>query len=220
MIPRGCSLRFSFSLKRHMPSEATVSHDTDSKTRIVCIGDPHFVREHSDSIRASHLQATGRGLFLTSLFFQKWRPGEIPFKQRYNGARRAIVLALEGLCIHLESMSAQILSYPGDVQLYSEILESLKSIGRAYPQSASWSVTIWKSGRRARWDFGDQWTIKNDCHWAENVEACLASPWLRMLPSQWYSSDVQLHWVIHLRVAKDRAPCHAPWLELLLWNLS
>jgi len=46
--------------------------------------DTHLVHEHEDSIRASHLQATGTGLFLTELYFQNWRPGEIPFKKRVN----------------------------------------------------------------------------------------------------------------------------------------
>ena len=56
------------SLEREMSSDATVSHDTDSKA--FCVGDPHLVHEHQDSIRACHLQATGRGLFLTLLHFE------------------------------------------------------------------------------------------------------------------------------------------------------
>jgi len=127
------------------------------------------------------------------------------------GARIAIVLPLEGLGMHLESMSAQRLSSQGRCYIIYRNPWSFE----AHRQSLS-TVCFLKSdslkvGSKRKMRF--RWSVNNR-KWLSLSRKCRilsSDSMIGMLPSQWYSSDVELHWMIHFKMPKARAPNHARW---------
>jgi len=179
-----------------MTSNATVSHNTDSNAQIDWIGDTHLVHEHQDSIRDSHLQASGRGLFLALLYFKYWSPGKIFDKQRSYGHSRSHGFSLERL------------GYPSGEHIYPKIVFPRQVVDYIVKSLKSDSLNVaLKRKMRFRWSV-------NNRNWFSLSRKCRSWSSDSMIGNTSLSMKLQRRWVAlndPLKNAKGSCPDNARW---------